>query len=114
MDFLLAHHLTKDSVRAEAAEASVERSIEAIHDPGVRVDEKRRFVEKLRVDLEVIRTEKRGHPTDEDVAEVIDKIREAVMKEGKARSAEYMFNWIILSSFVHYLTPQKTYLVRLA
>ena len=85
MDFLLAHHLTKDSVRAEATEASVERSIGVIHDPGVAVDEKRRFVERLRVDLEVIRREKRGHPTDEDVVEVIDKIREAVAKEGKAK-----------------------------
>lgn len=81
MDFLLAHHTTDSDIRAANNDASVERSIEAMYNPDIANEGKKYFSNKLRADLELIRTQQKGRPTEEDVKNVMITLRAEAEKQ---------------------------------
>eukprot|EP00094_Tigriopus_californicus_P003674 TCALIF_03535-PA protein Name:"Similar to SMYD4 SET and MYND domain-containing protein 4 (Pongo abelii)" AED:0.19 eAED:0.19 QI:0/0.66/0.28/0.85/1/1/7/0/530 len=81
MDFLLAHHTTDSDIRAANNDASVERSIEAMYNPDIANESKKYFSHKLRADLELIRTQQKGRPTEADVKNVMISLRTEAEKQ---------------------------------
>ena len=66
--------------------SSLLRSHEALSDPEVSGRDKKRFVSRLREELEEIRGMKRGRPEPEDVARIAGQLREFVA--GKNREED--------------------------
>jgi hypothetical protein len=80
LDFLLAHHTTEDQAEEAAGVASVERSLNMLYDPEVSGTKKKKFVTKLKEDLETIKMSRRDRltPSNESVALIVEQIRNLV------------------------------------
>ncbi len=63
--------------------SSLERTFDTLDDPDVSRPSKLRFVEKLRGQLNEIRVERKGRPSDEDVDRVVNGIRDFVANTNK-------------------------------